>query len=209
MLQLDPDQTVFPNGACSEPVSSQIPPLLLYSGLALVGEAPGKDEARLNTPFVGRAGVLLNEMCQASGIDRASALVTNTFARRPVANKIAHFFCSQRKSLETLQRIDTSYGKHPTGYVRSEFSGDIERLFLILNATGTRVAVAFGATPLWALTGLSGVVRNVGLPVPDRTGHMLVVPTYHPAFLMRKRSADLNAESVEHLRLAASLLDQN
>ena len=66
---------------------------------ALIGEAPGKDEVRLSKPFVGKAGAILDEILNATGIKRESLYITNvvkyrlarpgnrpgTFANRPAS----------------------------------------------------------------------------------------------------------------------------
>jgi uracil-DNA glycosylase len=48
----------------------------LDAKLALVGEAPGKQEVEQGRPFVGRAGKLLDELLKGAGIDRSKAPCT-------------------------------------------------------------------------------------------------------------------------------------
>jgi len=58
-----------------------------------IGEAPGRDEDREGKPFVGRSGQLLDRMLAAIGLDRGnddpvkSAYITNTVPWRPVENR--------------------------------------------------------------------------------------------------------------------------
>jgi len=42
--------------------------------IMLIGEAPGADEDASGTPFVGRAGQLLNKFLEEAGIDRKTIL---------------------------------------------------------------------------------------------------------------------------------------
>lgn len=55
----------------------------------LIGEAPGENEDKTGTPFVGRAGKLLNEFLEKSGISRADDLyIINTVKCRPPQNRV-------------------------------------------------------------------------------------------------------------------------
>lgn len=49
----------------------------------MIGEGPGRSEDVLGTPFVGRAGKLLNEMLVDAGTSRDCVFVTNLVACRP------------------------------------------------------------------------------------------------------------------------------
>lgn len=55
-------------------------------GLVVVGEAPGKDEAKRGRPFVGRAGRLLDKMLVASGIDLEKVGYLNTVCCLPLTD---------------------------------------------------------------------------------------------------------------------------
>ncbi len=57
------------------------------SGVMFIGEAPGRDEDLSGTPFVGRAGQLLDKMLAAIGRDRSSAYITNIVYWRPPGNR--------------------------------------------------------------------------------------------------------------------------
>ena len=55
----------------------------------LIGEAPGENEDKTGTPFVGRAGKLLNEFLEKTGISRAEDLyIINTVKCRPPQNRV-------------------------------------------------------------------------------------------------------------------------
>lgn len=51
--------------------------------LMFIGEAPGAQEDRTGTPFVGPAGKLFDEAMAEAGIDRSTVYVTNAVKHRP------------------------------------------------------------------------------------------------------------------------------
>ncbi|TEB07143.1 Uracil DNA glycosylase superfamily protein [Pelotomaculum schinkii] len=55
--------------------------------LALIGEAPGKEEAKTGRPFVGNAGRLLNKYLEEAGIAREDVYITNVLKVRPPGNR--------------------------------------------------------------------------------------------------------------------------
>jgi uracil-DNA glycosylase family 4 len=55
--------------------------------LVLVGEAPGAQEDETGRPFVGRSGVLLDQLLAEAGLDRAQAAVLNVVKCRPPGNR--------------------------------------------------------------------------------------------------------------------------
>lgn len=56
--------------------------------IMLIGEAPGADEDATGVPFVGRAGKLLNELLEASGLSREKDFyMCNTIKCRPPQNR--------------------------------------------------------------------------------------------------------------------------
>ena len=55
--------------------------------LMVIGEGPGRDEDRTGTPFVGRAGQLLDRMLAAIGRSEADTHITNVVYWRPPGNR--------------------------------------------------------------------------------------------------------------------------
>lgn len=55
--------------------------------ILFVGEAPGENEDKTGTPFVGRAGRLLDRYLSEAGIDRSSVYITNVLKCRPPKNR--------------------------------------------------------------------------------------------------------------------------
>lgn len=57
--------------------------------IVLIGEAPGETEDETGTPFVGRAGKLLNQFLEDAGISRQDDLyIINTVKCRPPENRV-------------------------------------------------------------------------------------------------------------------------
>jgi len=55
--------------------------------LMIIGEAPGEDEAKSGSPFVGRAGKLLNTIIENVGWKREYIFIANTIKCRPPKNR--------------------------------------------------------------------------------------------------------------------------
>lgn len=157
-----------------------------WSGLALIGEAPGAEEVRLGHPFVGRSGQLLDKMLTQAGIDRSRCFVGNVFRFQPPGNKVDHFFTSRRAAAAHNLPIAEAYGQFGSAWCRGDYAGEIAHLGETLGRLKPRIILALGRTPLWALTGVNGLLDKVGQPLPCRllpgTG---VIPTYHPSFILR------------------------
>lgn len=157
-----------------------------WSGLVLVGEAPGADEARQGHPFVGRSGQLLNELLAKVGINRTTALVANAFRYQPPGNKVDHFFISRRKAaLEGIQ-IAEEWGQFGSNWVRADFAADLAHLQQTISDWRPKLIMALGRTPFWALTGENGLLTKAGQEIPCRMlSSVKVMPTFHPSFILR------------------------
>lgn len=59
--------------------------------LAIIGEAPGKDEVERGVPFVGYSGQLLDRFLSRFSIIRDACFIGNVCQQRPLNNKIAAF----------------------------------------------------------------------------------------------------------------------
>jgi len=131
--------------------------------LLVVGEAPGRDEDRMGKPFVGRAGQLLDAMLAA--IDRSrktNVLITNVIYWRPPGN---------RTPTQTEVAICKPF---------------IDRL---IELTAPKAILLVGGAPLQALLGVTGIMRARGIwrEVETAGGRRIpVLPTFHPAFLLRQ-----------------------
>lgn len=189
-------------------IGPQIPEIPLEEcDIAIVGEAPGRSEVEHDPPipFVGQAGKLLDEMLVAAGIDRAMCYVTNIFLLRPPNNKVAYFFVRPAEALQKNIYFCRDLLPYNGLYLKKEFLPELERLADELQTVKPKVTIALGATALWAFTGARGITRERGsiyssYLVPG----MDVIPTYHPAYVLRNRSEKETV--IQDLRKAKSLV---
>jgi DNA polymerase len=134
--------------------------------LMLIGEAPGAEEDRRGLPFVGAAGQLLDRMLAAIGHDRTSSYITNIVNWRPPGN---------RKPSPAEMQLSRPF---------------IERHIALVNPA---VIVLLGDTAAKTLTGRTeGITRLRGRwhswTGDGTTAPIPMMPTFHPAFLLRSPS---------------------
>lgn len=147
--------------------------------MALLGEAWGKEEAAQGRPFVGSSGYILDTMLRQIGIARNECLVTNVFNLQPEPrNDVANLCGPKANGIPGLPSLG---GK----YVRLEYAPELARLRRELAEAQPNVVVALGATAAWALLGSSGIRGIRGAPAWSTTHSVKVLPTYHPAAVMR------------------------
>lgn len=161
-------------------------PKTRWNGLMLVGEAPGREEAKLGHPFVGRSGQLLNRVLKDADIEREDCLVANVFRLQPPGNKVNHFFLSRRAAQQQGIGIDESLGSFSSLWCRTDFSLEIKVLAQTIEKWKPKIILALGRTPFWALTGEDGLLSKVGQKRPcSLCPGFTVLPTYHPSFILR------------------------
>jgi DNA polymerase len=189
--------------AAKQPFADYTYPAKNWNGVVLVGEAPGAEEARLGRPFVGRSGQLLDKMLEQAGIERDQCIIANVFRFRPPGNKVDHFFISRRAATQVGIGIAESFGKFGSAFCRTDFAPEIEHLRDMLKQKKPKIVVALGRTPLWALTGESGLLTKVGKLLPCRLlPGVEVMPTFHPSFILRG-NWKLQDEWLSHFKLVA------
>jgi DNA polymerase len=132
------------------------------SGLCFVGEGPGADEDAQGFPFVGAAGQLLDRMISAMGLQREEVYVCNIVKCRPPDN---------RKPLP-----DEMLACRP--YLEEQ-----------LEVLAPQVIVALGATAVEGLLGVGGGITRMRGTWKLYKGRVAVMPTFHPAYLLRTPSA--------------------
>ncbi|MBL8805402.1 MAG: uracil-DNA glycosylase [Rhodospirillales bacterium] len=130
----------------------------------LVGEAPGADEDRQGKPFVGVSGQLLDRMLAAIGLDRTSVYITNVIPWRPPANRT------------------------PSAAELAACLPFVQRHIALANP---QILVLVGGISAKALLDTSeGIMRLRGkwrtYRTPDMPAEIPVLPTYHPAYLLRQ-----------------------
>ena len=175
-----------PNSPQSLPLADYDRPVGGFCGIALIGEAPGAEEARLGRPFVGRSGQLLDKILLEAGINRRQCLVANVFRFQPPGNKVDHFFMSRRAAANEGVELAEKYGLFSGKMCRSDYATEIESLATVLAEIKPSIIVALGRTPLWALTGENALLEKVGKTYSCRLYEGApVMPTYHPSFILR------------------------
>jgi DNA polymerase len=153
--------------------------------LMFVGEAPGADEDILGEPFVGKAGQLLTKIIQTMGFSRETVYIGNVLKCRP-----------------DMPAGSTGNRKPTPEEMRTCFPWLEKQIELIQ----PRVLVALGAT---AVEGLLGDTR----PMNQLRGRWLdykgipVMPTYHPAYLLRNQSLSEKRKVWEDMLLVLEKLD--
>ncbi len=132
----------------------------------VVGEGPGADEDRIGQPFVGKAGQLLDRMLAAAGLtDRV--FITNTVFWRPPGNRT------------------------PTPQEQAVCAPFVERAFALLKPRA--VLLLGAASARGVLQAEEGIMKLRGRWQEWRLAEggvsAPVMPTLHPAFLLRQPQA--------------------
>ncbi len=139
----------------------------LSPDVMFIGEGPGADEDRQGLPFVGRAGELLTKMIAAMGYAREEVFIANVVKCRPPDNR------------------------KPTP---QEMSACMPYLRRQVELVKPKTIVALGAT---AVQGLFNTAQGIN----SLRGHWMtfqgipVMPTFHPAYLLRMPVAKRDAWS--------------
>jgi DNA polymerase len=128
--------------------------------LMFVGEAPGRDEDLQGIPFVGRAGQKLTQIIEAIGLARNQVYIANVIKCRPPENRNP-----DPDEVETCEPF----------------------LFRQIDAISPKVIVALGTFAARSLLKTTDPISRLRGRVYDYRGAKLV-PTYHPAFLLRNPS---------------------
>ncbi len=147
--------------------------------LMFVGEGPGEQEDKRGEPFVGPAGELLDKMIEAMGWSRESVYINNIVSCRPPGNR----------------------NPQP-----DEVAACKPFLEARIASVRPRVIVALGRPAANTLLGTDAPISTLRGRFHDRNG-IKVMPTFHPAYLLRepdrKRDAwaDLKLVMAELARL--------
>lgn len=136
-----------------------------HSRAFIVGEAPGANEDEQGIPFVGMSGSVINGALAKAGISREEVFVTNAVKCRPPDNRTPTDF-----ELETC----------------------FDYLFKEVDLYNPSVIMTLGNPAMQAVTGeKGGITRKAGLWKkvlgPNSVDHILVIPNYHPAYVLRYR----------------------
>ena len=131
------------------------------AGIVFVGEAPGADEDEQGLPFVGRAGQLLTNIIKAMGLERRDVYICNILKCRPPGN---------RNPLPEEIRLCEPYLKQQLQMISP-------RIICALGSFAAKTLLKT-ETPITMLRGRFHLFEGIKL-----------MPTYHPAYLLRNPSA--------------------
>ena len=145
--------------------------------LMFVGEAPGADEDVQGEPFVGRAGQLLTKIIESIGLQRSDVYIANVIKCRPPQNRNPEPDEVSTCQPFLLQQIDTIQ---------------------------PRVIVALGTFAAQTLLNTVVPISRLRGQLHDFRGGAKVIPTFHPAFLLR--SPDRKRDVWEDMKKVRELL---
>jgi len=150
--------------------------------LMFVGEAPGQKEDELGRPFVGRAGQKLTEIIRAMGLAREQVYITNIVKVRPPNNRTP-----------TPDEVD-QWGP----YLDEQIKVIRPRVIVTLGGPSTKYLLGTG-TGITRLRGTWAEYDAEGFVVP-------VMPTFHPAFLLRNYTPDTRRQVWSDMQLVMEKL---
>jgi DNA polymerase len=157
----------------------------------LVGEQPGHEEDLAGKPFVGPAGRLLDQGCEAAGIDRSTVYITNV---------VKHFKWIPKGK----RRIHQKPGGREIGACLPWLEAEIQLV-------KPEVLVCLGATAAQTLLGKSFRVSTQHGQVVSHPQVPHAVATVHPSSILRKPTPAERHEELERfiqdLRAVAGLLN--
>jgi len=147
--------------------------------LMFIGEGPGADEDASGRPFVGRAGQLLTKMIEAIDLKREDVYIANVVKSRPPGNRAPE---------------------------SDEVKACIPFLFRQIAAIRPRLIVALGNPAMQALLDTKIGITKMRGQFQDypRLPGIKVLPTFHPAYLLR--SPDKKREAWEDLKKVRAFL---
>jgi DNA polymerase len=128
----------------------------------IIGEAPGRAEDKLQKPFVGRAGKLLDSLLESIYLDRSKVYITNVVNYRPDKNR------------------------KPTSNEINQFK---KLLFKHIEIINPKQILLLGATAVTAVLNHIGPlseVRGKWKNIKIINSYFDILPTFHPAFLLRQ-----------------------
>lgn len=168
------------------PVVSSTGPL--NAKIFLLAECPGSEESAKGVPLVGPSGYELRRMLSTIGVSLDDCYKANVFSRQPPANALAVYGVERSDPRAVAERGPLTV--NPITFLNRDHQGDVDRALAEIAAVNPNVLVALGNTATWALglgqgiAALRGSVHTVNIPGMDRP--LKVLPTYHPAAVLRQ-----------------------
>ncbi|MCX7885436.1 MAG: uracil-DNA glycosylase [Caloramator sp.] len=147
--------------------------------IMFIGEGPGEEEDNTGRPFVGKAGQLLTKMLAAIELKREDVYIANIVKCRPPNNRVP----LEEEVVKCLP------------YLRYQVSIIKPKIIVCLGATSSKY-----------------IIKNDIRITKDRgiwykKGNFYIIPTYHPAALLRDPSKKKEAwEDFKNIREKLKML---
>lgn len=155
--------------------------------IMIVGEAPGDQEVREGSPFVGASGQELSRMLAEAGIIRSACFITNVIRVKPPGGDIGTFIAERKVD------VTSQHGSCRDKMVMPAVWEGISLLEREIEMVRPNVIIALGNVAMWALTGKWGVTTWRGSLLQTDLKLALdykpkVIPAYSPTTVMRQWS---------------------
>ena len=154
--------------------------------LMFVGEAPGEVEDRVGRPFVGPAGEKLDEMIAAMGLRRGEVYIANVLKSRPPGNR------------EPLPEEVAACGP----FLVEQILAIRPAAIVTLGGSATKMLLGTEA----GITRMRGQWQRWTPPEGAGCDPIPVMPTYHPAFVLRTYTKEVRAQVWSDLRQVMAAL---
>jgi DNA polymerase len=146
--------------------------------IVFVGEGPGADEDAQGQPFVGRAGKLLDKIITAMGLQRSDVYICNILKCRPPGNR-------DPKPDEIISCLP---------YLQQQLEIIEPEIIIALGAHAAKTLLDTNK-PIGQLRGqFHEYYGGIGKPM------IKLMPTYHPAYLLRNYSKENRARVWEDMK---------
>jgi uracil-DNA glycosylase len=149
----------------------------------MCGEAPGAQEEKRRTPFVGPSGILFDQMARNVGLERRRLWITNAILCRPdtpgiqgpkrydVKTYLAYLKVQDRAAKKTAKDNGTAYTpiQSPFACCRPRLMAEVEWFTGVATRRGDKHAMigAMGNFAQRALSGKNaGILKLRGSPLP-------------------------------------------
>ena len=153
-----------------------------------VGEAPGETEDRIGRPFVGAAGQKLDEMIRAMGLRREDCYIANVLKSRPPENRTP--------LAEEIERCGP--------YLVDQILIVNPKVIVTLGGPATKLLLKVDL----GISKLRGVWAEWIPPPSTRRGPIPVMPTHHPAYLLRNYTVETRKEVWSDLQAVTRKITQ-
>ena len=142
-----------------------------HARIMLIGEAPGRTEAKTGRPFCGAAGKLLDQMLASVDIQRSSVYITNIVKDRPPMNRdplpeeIAVYGPFLDRQIDIIRpKLLVTLGRFSMDYIMRKFNLDGQ---------------------ITSISRMHGQSYTAKAPY----GEITIVPLYHPAVAIYNQSS--------------------